>query len=191
MAYWMPTFFFRLRGIPLDEANMLFGAMTVGSGLVGTFLGGWLGDLLLKRTPKAYLLVSGIGMLAAVPFIYVALTSPDRSVFVPCVFIAEVLLFLNTGPANAVLVNVVLPEIRATAIAVSIFVFHMLGDVPSPLLIGRVSEWTGSLETALLLTSVAMAASGFFYLWGSRSLGHDTGQVAAILAQREKDAVAV
>src|SRR5216684_2621006 len=99
----MPTFFFRVRGIPLAEANALFGMMTVGSGLVGTFLGGWLGDALLERTPRAYLLVSGIGMLAAVPVSYVALTAPHRAVFVPCMFLAEVLLFLNTGPANAVL----------------------------------------------------------------------------------------
>jgi hypothetical protein len=104
-------------------------------------------------------------------------------------FLAEVLVFLNTGPANAVLLNVVVPEIRASAVAVSIFVFHLLGDVPSPIFIGRVSEWTGSLQHALLLTSVAMAVSGIFYLWGSRSLGHDTAEVARILAQRERDAV--
>src|SRR5262249_17348692 len=33
MAYWMPTFFHRERGLPLDEANTLFGGMTVVSGL--------------------------------------------------------------------------------------------------------------------------------------------------------------
>jgi MFS family permease len=189
MAYWMPTFFFRMRGIPLAEANATFGTMTVGSGLLGTFLGGWWGDALLKRTPRAYLLLSGIGMLAAVPVSYVALTAHSRAVFMPCMFLAEVFVFLNTGPANAVLLNVVVPEIRATAIAVSIFVFHLLGDVPSPLFIGRFSEWTGSLQTALLLTSAAMAVSGVLYLWGSRSLGHDTAEVARILAQRERDAV--
>src|SRR6185436_13864484 len=113
------------------------------------------------------------GMLAAVPMSYVALTVPERGVYLPAMFLAEVLVFLNTGPANAVLVNVVLPEIRATAIAASIFVFHLLGDVPSPYLIGRVSDWTGSLATALQLASVAMGISGVFYLWGSTFLAHD------------------
>jgi MFS family permease len=188
MAYWVPTFLTRQRHLPLDEANALFGGMTVASGLIGTFLGGWLGDWLLKRTDKAYLLVSGWGMILAVPLTYVGLTSTDRSVYVPAIFLAEVLVFLNTGPANAVLVSVAAPEIRATAIAFSIFAFHLLGDVPSPILIGKVSDWTGDLGQALLLTSAAMALSGIFYLWGARFVGDDTRRVLETVRRRERDA---
>src|SRR5262249_322812 len=121
MAYWMPTFFARVRGLPLDEANALFGGLTVAAGPLGPFLGGWLGDWLLKRTDKAYLIVSGVGMLLGVPAAWVGLTAPDRSVYIPAIFVTEVMVFLNTGPANAVLVSVVLPEIRASALALSIF----------------------------------------------------------------------
>jgi MFS family permease len=185
LAYWVPTFFHRQRGIPLDEANALFGGVTVASGLVGTFLGGFLGDWLLKRTKKAYLLVSGWGMLLGVPAAYVGLTSHDRAVYLPAIFLAEVFVFLNTGPANAVLVNVALPEIRATAIAASIFFFHLLGDVPSPILIGKVSDWTGDLSQAMLLTTVAMAVSGFCYLVGCRTLGADTDRVERLVLERE------
>jgi sugar phosphate permease len=186
LAYWVPTFFHRLRGLPLEKANALFGAMTVASGLVGTFLGGWLGDRLLRRTKKAYLLVSGWGMLLGVPAAYVGLTADNPTVYLPAIFLAEVLVFLNTGPANAVLVNVALPEIRATAIAFSIFVYHLLGDVPSPILIGRVSDWTGNLETAMLLTTIAMGVSGVLYLLGCRTLGEDTDRVLRTVAERER-----
>jgi MFS family permease len=185
LAFWVPTFFHRLRGIPLDEANTLFGGITVAAGLVGTFLGGFLGDWLLKRTKKAYLIVSGWGMLLGVPAAYIGLTSPNREVYLPAIFLAEVFVFLNTGPANAVLVNVALPEIRATAIGASIFVFHLLGDVPSPILIGKVSDWTGDLSQAMLLTTVAMAVSGICYLLGGRTLGEDTDRVGRLLAERE------
>jgi len=185
MAYWMPTFFARVRGLPLDRANALFGGITVASGFVGTFLGGWLGDWLLRRTDKAYLLVSGLGMLIGVPAAYVGLRATDPSIYQPALFLAEVMVFLNTGPANAVIVSVVLPEIRATAIAFSIFAFHLMGDVPSPILIGRVSDWTGSLERALLLCTVAMAASGVFYLLGARTLGADMARVWETVRVRE------
>lgn len=191
MAFWMPSFFARVRGLPLDEANTLFGGITVVAGLVGTFVGGWLGDWLLKRTPKAYLLVSGVGMLLGVPATVVGLVAEDKAVYVPAIFLAEVCVFLNTGPANAVLVNVALPEIRATAIAASIFVYHLLGDVPSPWLIGRASDWAGSLQTALLLTSVAMAVSGALYLMGARTLGADTQRVLDTVAEREARHAAV
>jgi sugar phosphate permease len=169
----------------LEEAGTLFGGITVVAGLVGTFLGGWLGDWLLKRTPKAYLLVSGWGMLAGVPFAVVGLTASARELYLPALFLAEVMVFLNTGPANAVLVNTVLPEIRATAIAASIFVYHLLGDVSSPTLIGIASDRTGSLRIALLLTGAAMAVSGVLYLAGTRTLGEDTERVSRTVAERE------
>jgi MFS transporter, Spinster family, sphingosine-1-phosphate transporter len=185
MAYWMPTFFARLRGLPLDRANALFGGITVAAGLVGTFAGGWLGDWLLRRTDKAYLLVSGVGMLVGVPAACVGLTATRPAVYLSALFVAEVMVFLNTGPANAVLVSVVLPEIRATTVAFSIFAFHLLGDVPSPILIGRVSDATGSLQTALLLCTVAMALSGVLYLIGARTLGRDLALVHEIVRERE------
>jgi MFS transporter, Spinster family, sphingosine-1-phosphate transporter len=186
MAFWFPTFFSRVKGLPLEEANLIFGGMTVVSGLVGTFLGGWLGDRLLRRTPKAYLLVSGWGMLLAVPFTILGLTAHAKPVYLGALFVAQLLVFLNTGPANAVLVNVVLPEIRATAISLSIFTYHLLGDVFSPVLIGKVSDLCGSLEMALMLTSAAMAVSGAFYFYGARTLGEDTAKVARTVAEREE-----
>ena len=189
MAYWMPSFFHRERGLGLEQANQVFGGITVASGLIGTFAGGWLGDFLLKRTPKAYLLVSGWGMLLAVPATLLGLTAQARGVYLPAIFVAEVLVFLNTGPANAVLVNVALPEIRATAIASSIFVYHLLGDVPSPILIGKLSDVAG-LEKALMLTSLAMAVSGVLYLLGTRTLGADSDRVLQIVSAREADAEA-
>ena len=47
------------------------------------------------------------------------------------------------------------------------------------------SEWTGSLGLAMLLTTVAMGLSGIFYLVGSRSLAADTARVTRIVAERE------
>jgi MFS transporter, Spinster family, sphingosine-1-phosphate transporter len=185
MAYWMPKYFNEVKGLPLDTANMWFGGMTVVSGLVGTFLGGWAGDWLLKRTPRAYLLVSGVGMIVAVPATLIGLYATHPAVYMPAWFFAELGVFLNTGPANAVFVNVVLPEIRATAIALSIFVYHLLGDATSPWLIGKVSDATGSLGLALSLTSVAMLLSGVLYLIGSRTLPEDTERVLRTVAERE------
>jgi hypothetical protein len=87
-------------------------------------------------------------------------------------------------------VNVVVPEIRASAIAISIFVYHLLGDATSPWLIGKVSDSTGSLGLALSLTSVAMFVSGVLYLVGSRTLPADTDLVARTVAEREAGAAA-
>ena len=61
--------------------------------------------------------------------------------------------------------------------------------MPSPILIGKASDAAG-LEKALMLTTLAMAASGVFYLLGTRTLGADTDRVLRIVKAREADAEA-
>ncbi len=63
MAFWMPAFLERVRGVPKEAATVQFGLVVVVTGFVGTFAGGFVGDALLKRTKEAYLWVSGVATL--------------------------------------------------------------------------------------------------------------------------------
>lgn len=162
MAYWMPSFLHRVRDVPQGEATTQFGAILVGTGFVGTFLGGWIGDLWLRRNPQAYLWLSGLTTLAAAPLAYLVFTDPRPEVYMTAVIVAEILLFASTGPINSVILNVVAPAERASAVALSIFSIHLFGDVPSPPLIGAISD-SSSLAQAVLIVPVAVAISGL--LW--------------------------
>ena len=84
--------------------------------------------------------------------------SPSRSVYVPALVAAELLLFASTGPVNSAIVNAVAPTERATAVALSILAIHLLGDVPSPALIGALSDAT-SLGRAVLIVPLAVLVS--------------------------------
>ena len=86
---------------------------------------------------------------------------------VPAIAVAAFLLLLNTSPLNTALVNSVGSHIRATAIAVNIFLFHLLGDVPSPTLMGYVAD-KRSLQAAFILPVVAMAISSAILFYGMR-----------------------
>jgi hypothetical protein len=77
--------------------------------------------------------------------------------------ISELLLFMSTGPINAAIANVVSPLERASAIALSMFAIHLLGDVPSPPLIGYLAD-VGSLQRAVLLVPVAIVIGGIIWL---------------------------
>ena len=57
------------------------------------------------------------------------------------IFAAVFFMFLNTGPSNTILANVVHPAMRPAGFAVNILVIHVLGDVISPPIIGRVSGY--------------------------------------------------
>lgn len=167
IAYWMAGFLERIRGVPATAATSGFGGIVVVTGLAGTALGGWLGDRLLRRDPDAYLRLSGLTTLAAAPCFAVALLAPRPAVFWPAMIVAQLLMFASTGPINSQIVNVVNPAIRTTAVAVSVFTIHALGDCWSPFLVGAISDRT-SLATAVLILPVAAGLSGLIWLYGAR-----------------------
>lgn len=179
VAFWMPTFLHRHRGLDIETSGTRLGAITVLAGITGTLVGGWFGDYLLRFTGKAYLLLSGAGMLIAVPLVWVALRAPDPSLYLPALFLAEFCIFLNTGPANTAIINVVPPRMRATAFALNIFFIHLLGDDGASYAIGWLSDHTGGLTSALLIVPIMMTVSGLLYLFASRTLADDTARVRA------------
>ena len=167
LAFWAPAFFERVHGMSKSDATVQFGAIVVVTGFLGTFAGGWAGDFFLKRSKRAYLLVSGWATLAAAPAAFVGFLSRDRAVFMPAIVVTELLLFASTGPINSAIVNVVAPGERATAVALSILGIHLLGDVPSPPLIGALSDAT-SLGTAFLALPAVIALAGAIWLHAAK-----------------------
>ncbi|HZH40478.1 MAG TPA: MFS transporter [Gemmatimonadales bacterium] len=166
LAYWMAGFLERVRHVPKTTATSGFGGIVVLTGLVGTALGGWLGDRWLRRTPRAYLALSGIATLLAAPFFALALLSPAPAVFWPAMIVAQLLMFASTGPINSQIVNVVHPAIRTTGVAVSVFTIHALGDCWSPLLVGVISDHAG-LGMAVLILPGAAVLGGLIWVWAA------------------------
>jgi MFS family permease len=163
LAFWTPTFLERVRNLTKAQATVQFGVIIVVTGFLGTFAGGWLGDFFLKRTPQAYLWVSGWATLAAAPVALVAFVAGNRIVYMGAIVVAELLLFASTGPINSAIVNLVAPTERATAVALSILAIHLLGDVPSPPLIGMISD-ASSLAKAFLILPIAIAVAGAIWM---------------------------
>jgi MFS transporter, Spinster family, sphingosine-1-phosphate transporter len=170
LAFWMPTFLERVRHVPADAATSGFGVIVLVTGFLGTFAGGWLGDYLLRYSRQAYLWFSGAVTLLAAPCALLALGAHSATVYFPAIVAAQLLLFMSTGPINAVIVNIAAPFERASAVALSMFMIHLLGDVPSPLIIGRLSDLS-SLSEAVLIVPVAVTVAGIVWLIGARVNG--------------------
>jgi len=166
LGFWTPSFLERVRGLPRHEATVTFGLIVVATGFTGTFIGGFLGDYLLRFTKQSYLWVCGISMLLAAPVAWVAFTQTNKSVYMTAIVIAEILVFASTGPINSAIVNLVSPTERASAVALSIFMMHILGDVPSPPLIGYLSDLHG-LGSAFLIVPAAILLSGIIWTYAA------------------------
>lgn len=163
---WMPTFLSQARGYSLEAANRMFGMIIVVDGILASLIGGWLGDKLLPRMKGSYYFVSAVSMGLGVPIMIVALFNPGP-IMIPAIAVAAFMLLLNTSPLNTALVNSVGAHVRATAIAMNIFIFHLLGDVPSPTLMGVVAD-RHSLQAAFILPVIAMAVSSVILFYGMR-----------------------
>jgi MFS transporter, Spinster family, sphingosine-1-phosphate transporter len=175
LAYWMPAFLERARGMPRSEATVSFGTIVVITGFVGTFAGGWLGDYCAKYSRQAYLWLSAIATLVAAPFVWMALTTNSHTLYLVCMVWAQLCLFLSTGPINAAIVNLVLATERATAIALGVFAIHLLGDALSPFLIGELSD-SFSLAQAVKIVPVAVAIGGCVWIWAARAQAQSDAQ---------------
>jgi predicted MFS family arabinose efflux permease len=166
LQVWMPTFLHRVHGYTLGQANNLFGLSIAVNGLVASLAGGWLSDALLRKTRAAHYLVSAVSLALGIPAMWIAIHADGRRMVV-AIFVAEFLLLLNTGPLNAAVISSVGAHIRATALAVNIFIFHLLGDVPSASLIGVVSD-RYSLQSAFVAPVIATALSSAILFYGMR-----------------------
>ncbi len=163
---WMPQFLYSERHYTLEAANVTFGIIIVVDGILASLAGGWLGDYLLPRMKSSYYLISAASMGLGIPFMIVALFVKGR-VMVPAIAVAAFFLLFNTSPLNAAVINSVGAHIRATALAMNIFIIHLLGDVPSPTMMGWVAD-RRSLQAAFVLPVIAMGISSAILFYGMR-----------------------
>jgi hypothetical protein len=104
--------------------------------------------------------------------------SESPGVYLAAMVFGEILVFLPTGPVNSAVINAVAPQDRAKAMAACILAIHLLGDVPSPPLVGFLSD-VASLEKALLMVPIAALVCSAIWL-GSAVIGsRDRGSPAA------------
>ena len=163
---WIPQFLYSERHFTLEKANLMFGIIIVIDGILAALAGGWLGDYLLPRMKSSYYFVSAASMLLGIPVMIVALFN-QGPLMIPAIGVAAFFLLLNTAPLNAAVINSVGAHIRATAIAVNILIIHILGDVPSPAMMGWVAD-RRSLQASFVLPIIAMGISSAILFYGMK-----------------------
>jgi MFS family permease len=167
MAFWAPSYMMRVRHYPQEQGMLLFGGITVVSGLLGTVIGGVAGDRLLKLTSRAYPLLNASSMLGAASCTALALTSSHNTGFLLWLSLAQLFIFISTGPVNALILSVVQAPMRATAMATCIFFIHLFGDAISPSLIGLVSDSAG-LGPSMLAVPALYLVAGALWAYSAR-----------------------
>ncbi|XP_046945692.1 protein spinster homolog 3 isoform X1 [Lynx rufus] len=153
LGFWAPRFLFEARVVhglqrpclqePCDsQDSLIFGALTVVTGIIGVVLGAEASRRYKKVNPRAEPLLCAGSLLIAAPCLYLALILAPTTFLASYVLLAlgELLLSCNWAVVADILLSVVVPRCRGTAEALQITVGHILGDASSPYLTGLVSS---------------------------------------------------
>jgi MFS family permease len=188
-ATWATLMLARDKHMSETGAAVVLGVVSLVAGAAGTFGGGWIADRVVARRRNGYFLVCAVSSLLAVIPAVIALVTHQPMFFLPAIFFAVVLLFVNNAPFHAILVNSVPPAIRASAMALNIVVIHACGDVISRFGVGKLSDSLAAgnatliaglarllgidptqehLTAALLVVPGGLFVSALFFFWGAR-----------------------
>lgn len=171
VAHWVPSYLQRTYHLDQLKANTLFGGIAVISGLVGTLLGGYLGDRWSAKIGKGgHLKLSSISMALSLPFFIGTLYAPTISTLIFFLTFTQLFFFLSTSPVNVSIIESVPAKAQTSAMAISIFLCHILGDAISSPLIGLISDQTGSLQLGMSICIPFIFISSLCWFLGMR--GH-------------------
>jgi MFS family permease len=164
-AVWAPKYGVHHLGVPLDKITTGFGVVTLVAAVLGTALGGRLSDATTdpKNPVLGFARYSALTSLLAVPFGFWAVSAHDLNTFLAAMFVVEAAMFSATAPVNTMILSTAPRELAATAMAVSIFCIHALGDLISPPIVGALSDVV-PMNLAMIVLVVAIALSAVF--WG-------------------------
>ncbi|GAB5580374.1 protein spinster homolog 3 isoform X2 [Prionailurus iriomotensis] len=170
LGFWAPKFLFEARVVHglqrpclqepcSSQDSLIFGALTVVTGIIGVVVGAEACRRYKKVNPRAEPLLCAGSLLVAAPCLYLALILAPTAFLAsyagrdqagrvgdqgPCpqvlLALGELLLSCNWAVVADILLSVVVPRCRGTAEALQITVGHILGDASSPYLTGLVSS---------------------------------------------------
>jgi MFS family permease len=180
LLFWMPDFLRTKFQLSLSMAGLTATIFAQLASLVGAPLGGWLADLLRKRSVMGRMLVQAFGVLCGAPF--VLLCGQTRSVVWLIIALSAWGLFKGIYDANifASLFDVIRPEARGTAAGFMNMVGWLGGGAAAPVVTGVLADCydfnfaISSSAVVYLGAAVLLAAAGLTF--AKRDLGSANGR---------------
>ncbi len=141
------SFLMRTHGLSLQQAALLFGVILGVMAGLGVFLSGYLSDRMAKTHPTSLSWLPALGMGLSVPLYAFGYWVDNLWLAMPPLMIAAMIHYFYLGPMYAVSGGVADSRMRATAVALTLFVVNLLGYGLGPPVIGALSTF---LNTQIL-----------------------------------------
>lgn len=191
---FLPAFFGRIHHMNVSRAGLMTGITYAIGGVLGGFVAGTMGDVLVGRRPSGRLGLAALAALAAAPLSYFGIHQNygALAVALPLLTLAYGLLNMYYGLVYASIQDVVSPALRGTSMSIYFLAMYLLGASWGTVIIGRLSDHfahqaallAGSaklteaaraigLQKAMLAIPVLSVALALVLWAGSRTIGRD------------------
>ena len=138
---WVPAFLMRSQGMPLSGLGQWFGpaaGITFGSGIMGR---GWLVSRIAQNDRRAYGYVPAIGSLLIAPGLAAALLAQGWEASLAIMLLPLTACTVYIAPGLSLVQNLTPPRSRATAAAILLLMYNIVGLGMGPLFVGMLSDF--------------------------------------------------
>jgi len=160
---WMPKFLFDRFHLSLAAAGLTATAFVQLASMAGSPAGGWLADVLRRRTPAGRLIVQAIGVFGGAPFVVLCGLTASQSWLVFALIAWGFFKGLYDANIFASLFDVIRPEARGTAAGCMNMVGWLGGGGTAPIVIGYIAQ-RSSLGLAIAMAAAVYIAAGALLL---------------------------
>ncbi len=181
LGFWTVPYIIRVYGADADEVGLFIGLGSAIGGWIGVTMGGVIADRLQTRFSGARHMMGIFAASAALPvgIAFVLVDSIVAAYFLAFLFSALAPMWV--GPSYSAVVDLVLPRMRAIAVALIIFMSTFVGLAMGPFTIGKVSDYLAStglesgeaLRYGLMSAHVMLLAAVVFLFLAWRFLDRD------------------
>lgn len=190
ITFWIFRYLETERGYSEQEILVTMGIAVIILA-AGYYIGGALGDLAFKRTPRGRMIVAIAGVLFGATFLALTLNVPveNRGLFM--VGLSLTATFMPWPAPNMVssVNDVTLPEVRSTALSIQLFIENA-GAATAPLLAGVIAV-RYDLGTAIISISViAWLLCAGFYSFGAYLVPGDIATLRQEMRARAEEELA-
>ena len=175
-SYWAPVFLSDTFGKDIFQSDLIMGGITVGTGIIGTILGGFLLDInkhkMKTRIHTALSLCIVFSSFASI-FTILIFISDEIGEFIPLMIISQLLLFMILAPVNSLIMWTVEKKVyddkknsqlKTLGCSICTLLIHVFGDVPSPIIVGKIQDVVNNWEKTMLYFSFVLLLTPI--LWG-------------------------
>ncbi|GLZ06164.1 MFS transporter [Actinomadura sp. NBRC 104412] len=172
ISYWMPTLIHREFGVSEGLAASVSGSVTVVGVVAGVMTGTWLGRRWHDRRNAGRLLTGGSGIVIGGIILFTAISMSSLWALAGLLLLSKAAMAMAIPNLTASMADVLNASSRGLGFAV-VHVFGAFGVAFGPLLVGAISDRTGSMITAMYALAVPLLLGGLLTITARLSFERD------------------